>query len=90
MTSASSAASAAGGSAWRLPDDARAGPRYPWPLIADFLIHNTAEVLTCEGSAPRIGARQADAGALANAVVAAYRGTIVFVGPDAEWWREGT
>jgi imidazolonepropionase len=58
-------------------------------LIADFLIHNTSEVLTCEGSAPRIGARQADAGALAHAVVAAYRGTIVFVGPDAEWWREG-
>jgi imidazolonepropionase len=58
-------------------------------LIADFLIHNTSEVLTCEGAAPRIGARQADAGALANAVVAAYRGTIVFVGPDAEWWREG-
>jgi len=58
-------------------------------LIADFLIHNTSEVLTCEGSAPRIGARQADAGPLAHAVVAAYRGTIVFVGPDAEWWREG-
>lgn len=58
-------------------------------MIADFLIHNTSEVLTCEGTAPRIGARQADAGALANAVVAAYRGTIVFVGPDAEWWREG-
>jgi imidazolonepropionase len=58
-------------------------------LIADFLIHNTSEVLTCEGAAPRIGARQADAGALANAVVAAYRGRIVFVGPDAEWWREG-
>jgi imidazolonepropionase len=58
-------------------------------LIADFLIHNTSEVLTCEGSAPRIGARQADAGALAHGVVAAYRGTIVFVGPDGEWWREG-
>ena len=58
-------------------------------MIADFLIHNTSEVLTCEGSAPRIGARQADAGPLAHAVVAAYRGTIVFVGPDAEWWREG-
>ena len=58
-------------------------------MIADFLIHNTSEVLTCEGAAPRIGARQADAGALANAVVAAYRGRIVFVGPDAEWWREG-
>jgi imidazolonepropionase len=58
-------------------------------LIADFLIHNTSEVLTCDGPAPRIGARQADAGAQAGAVVAAYSGTIVFVGPDAEWWREG-
>ena len=58
-------------------------------MIADFLIHNTSEVLTCEGTAPRIGARQAGAGPLANAVVAAYHGTIVFVGPEAEWWREG-
>ena len=30
--------------------------------VADFLIHNTSEILTCAGPAPRIGPRQADAG----------------------------
>jgi len=58
-------------------------------LIADFLIRNTSEVLTCAGPAPRAGARQADAGGLARAVVAAERGAIVFVGTEDEWSREG-
>jgi imidazolonepropionase len=59
-------------------------------VVADFLIHNTCEVLTCAGAAPRIGPRQADAGSHPNAVVAAHRGTIVFVGADADWERSGT
>jgi imidazolonepropionase len=58
-------------------------------LVADFLIHNTSEILTCAGPAPRVGARQADAGSRPNAVVASHRGTIVFVGGDADWRRAG-
>ena len=58
-------------------------------MIADFLIHNTAEILTCAGPAPRVGPRQADAGSQPRAVIAAYRGTIVFVGRDADWRRDG-
>jgi imidazolonepropionase len=49
-------------------------------VIADFLIHNTCEVLTCAGPAPRIGPRQADARPITRAAVASYRGEIVFVG----------
>ena len=49
-------------------------------IAADFLIHNTSEVLTCAGPAPRIGARQADAHSIAGGAVAAYQGRIVFVG----------
>ena len=58
-------------------------------MVADFLIHNTSEILTCAGPAPRIGARQADAGSRPRAVVAALRGTIVFVGDEDTWQREG-
>jgi imidazolonepropionase len=57
---------------------------------ADFLIENTSEVLTCAGPAPRRGAAQADAGRIANGVVAAAGGTIVFAGPDEEWRQAGT
>jgi imidazolonepropionase len=59
------------------------------PVIADFLIHNTSEVLTCAGPAPRRGAAQADAGAAARATIAAHNGTIVFVGADADWRQRG-
>jgi imidazolonepropionase len=59
-------------------------------VVADFLIHNTSEILTCAGPAPRLGPRQADAGSQPRAVVAAYRGTIVFVGGEADWRRDGT
>jgi imidazolonepropionase len=59
-------------------------------LIADFLIHNTAEVLTCAGPAPRIGPAQADAGSWTRAVVAALDGAIVFVGGADEWQRHGS
>jgi hypothetical protein len=51
-------------------------------LLADFLIHNTSEVLTCAGPAPRRGAAQADAGSRPRAVVAAREGVIVFVGDE--------
>ena len=59
-------------------------------MVADFLIHNTSEILTCAGPAPRIGPRQADAGSRPRAVVASHRGTIVFVGSGDEWRRDGT
>jgi imidazolonepropionase len=59
-------------------------------VLADFLIHNTCEVLTCEGPAPRLGPAQADAGSRAHAVVAARGGVIVFVGSDAEWRSSGS
>ena len=58
-------------------------------MIADFFLHNTSEVLTCAGPAPRIGARQRDAVSRARACVAAHRGTIVFVGDEADWTRTG-
>lgn len=59
-------------------------------MIADFLVHNTSEVLTCAGPAPRIGRAQADAGSRPRAVVAAHNGSIVFVGADQDWRRSGT
>ena len=59
-------------------------------MIADCLIRNTSEVLTCAGPAPRTGARQADARAERNVVVAAHGGTIVFVGGEDEWRRSGS
>jgi len=58
-------------------------------VIADFLIHNTSEVLTCAGPAPRRGAAQADAGSIPRGAVAARDGAIVFVGPESEWRRTG-
>ena len=58
-------------------------------MVADFLIHNTSEVLTCAGPAPRVGPRQADAGSRPRAVIAAREGTIVFVGDESAWKRTG-
>jgi len=58
-------------------------------LTADFLIHNTSEILTCAGTAPRCGADQASVGSIARAVVAAQNGIIVFVGTEDEWARVG-
>lgn len=52
-------------------------------MIADFLIHNASEVLTCAGPAPRRGPAQADARSLSHAAVAAHEGRIVFVGFEA-------
>ena len=59
-------------------------------MLADFLIHNIAEALTCAGPAPRRGAAQDDAGAIAQAAVASKDGVIVFAGPEREWRARGT
>jgi imidazolonepropionase len=49
-------------------------------VIADFLIHNTSEVVTCAGPAPRAGRRQSDARPIPRAAIAAHDGRIVFIG----------
>ena len=49
-------------------------------MRADFLIHNTSEVLTCAGPAPRRGRAQADARSVPRAAIAACEGRIVFIG----------
>ena len=59
-------------------------------MIADFFIHNTSEVLTCAGPAPRRGRAQGDAGSLPRAVIAGRDGAVVFVGDEAEWRRSGS
>lgn len=58
-------------------------------MTADFLIHNASEILTCAGPAPRRAGAQADAGAIARGAVAASKGTIVFVGSQHDWQRQG-
>ena len=55
----------------------------PVRLPVDFLIENASLIATCAGPAPRCGAAQGDIGALRNAVIAAYQGEIVYVGPAA-------
>jgi imidazolonepropionase len=58
-------------------------------LTADFLIHNTSEVLTCAGPAPRRGAAQSDAGSIPHGVVASEHGRIVFAGTQRDWDARG-
>ncbi|HEV3057846.1 MAG TPA: imidazolonepropionase [Vicinamibacterales bacterium] len=58
-------------------------------MVADFLIHNASEILTCAGPAPRTGAAQRDAGSIPDAVVAARDGVILFVGRAEDWARSG-
>jgi imidazolonepropionase len=53
-------------------------------MLADLIITNAGELFTCQGPAPRAGARQADAGRLTHAAVASLEGRIVFVGSDAD------
>lgn len=53
-------------------------------MTADFLIDNADHLYTCRGPAPRRGAAQADAGALAHASIAARDGRIVAVGTAAD------
>lgn len=52
-------------------------------MLADFLIRNTSDVLTCAGPAPRRGRAQADARSVPRAAIAAYKGKIVFIGFEA-------
>ena len=52
-------------------------------MLADFLIRNTLEVLTCAGPAPRRGAAQGDARPIARAAIAASGGRIVFIGVES-------
>lgn len=52
-------------------------------LSADFVIENASLIATCAGPAPRRGDAQNDISPLANAVVAADKGEIVYVGPAA-------
>ena len=51
---------------------------------ADFLIENADLIATCAGPAPRRGPAQGEITALRNAVIAAYEGTIVYVGPAGD------
>jgi imidazolonepropionase len=51
-------------------------------VLADLLIHNTTEIYTCAGPAPRLGPAQADAGRIRDGAIASFRGTIVFAGTD--------
>jgi len=57
-------------------------------VVADFLIRNTLEVLTCAGPAPRRGPAQADARPIARAAIAAHDGRIVFIGLESLLERE--
>ena len=57
-------------------------------LLADFLIRNTSDVLTCAGPAPRRGAAQADARSIPRAAIAARGGRIVFIGFESRLERE--
>ena len=62
----------------------------PASVVADFLIRNSREVVTCAGPAPRRGRAQADAAVVERGVVASQLGRIVFVGPEAGWRDAGT
>ena len=67
------------------------GRRLQWCGVrADVLIHNTSEILTCAGPAPRCGSAQRNAGAIERGVVAAANGRIVFVGSEREWRERGS
>jgi imidazolonepropionase len=50
-------------------------------VLADLLIHNTTEIYTCAGPAPRTGRLQGDAGRIPRGAVASHQGTIVYAGP---------
>jgi imidazolonepropionase len=56
-------------------------------VLADLLIHNTTEIYTCAGPAPRRGRSQSDAGRIQQGAVAALGGTIVFAGAEDDCRR---
>jgi len=57
---------------------------------ADLIIRHARSLFTCAGPAPRRGADQAVAGAVADGAVASLDGTIVFAGTTAECDRQIT
>ena len=57
-------------------------------MLADCIITNAAEVITCAGPAPKRGAGQADARPIPHAAVASFEGRIVFVGSTETCHRE--
>jgi imidazolonepropionase len=57
-------------------------------MLADCIITNALEVITCAGPAPRRGADQAQARSIPNAAVASRDGLIVFAGPAEACARE--
>ena len=57
-------------------------------MLADCIVTNALEVITCGGPAPRRGASQADAGSIANGAIASMDGLIVFAGPSDVCARE--
>ena len=54
---------------------------------ADFVVRNIGSLATLKGARPRLGSDLRDIGILRNAAVAADRGRIVFVGPEADLGR---
>ncbi len=57
-------------------------------MLADCIITNASEVITCAGPAPKRGAAQADARPIPHAGIASLDGRIVFVGSAAACARE--
>ncbi|MBI1874769.1 MAG: imidazolonepropionase [Acidobacteria bacterium] len=53
-------------------------------MRADLILKNAAQILTCRGPAPRSGEAQRDASPIANATVASFEGSIVFVGASRD------
>jgi imidazolonepropionase len=53
-------------------------------MLADFVIRNARQVITCAGPAPRRGLSQQDVGAIPRGAVAALDGRIVFAGPQED------
>ena len=56
-------------------------------MLADLLIHNTTEIYTCAGPAPRRGPAQADAGRIERGAVASLGSAIVYAGPEDDCRR---
>jgi imidazolonepropionase len=53
-------------------------------VIADFILRNAREILTCAGPAPLVGAQQRSAGPIGSASIASLDGRIVAIGPVLE------
>ncbi len=62
--------------------------RIPAMRTCDLLIANLAEVVTCRGKTPRVGAALDDAGVIEQGAVAIEGGRVVAAGPEADVRRE--